>query len=211
MYNPVIYKKNNKNIIDYTLKYPDNLTIYFDLIIESLDTIEKKISNQITKLNRIQKKLFNYVYPNYSLSINKTNYYVSRAYLDGEIDINQIVYVYCFIEKTEIFPIDWDFINILELNKTKLIQYKNLQIPGVYILELQDNKYYIGSSHNIYRRLIQHWSGNGSKWTSLFKPLKLITWIPTDTSELLKIENLITNAYVSKYSILQVRGGSFYI
>lgn len=210
MYPPVHYIKNGKNIIDYSLPFPQNLTIYMDLIIEDMDKIYKKLENNITKINRIQRKLFNHVYPNYSIKNDKTKYYVSRAYLDGEIKENQLVFVYCFTDRTEIFPIDHDFLKQLNKTKNYLKQYSHLQNKsGVYILKLKHNKYYIGSSHNIFRRLVQHWTHCGSKWTCMFQPIDLVTWIITD--DLLHIENLMTKAYVSKYSPLDVRGGNFYI
>lgn len=56
----------------------------------------------------------------------------------------------------------------------------------------------------IYRRLIQHWSKSGSKWTCIFSPVELLSWISTE-------DNLITKTYVSKYGYLNVRGGNFYI
>lgn len=210
MFSPTNYLKNGKRIIDYTLQFPENITIYFDLIQEDMNKIDKKIQDNITKINRIQRIIFSNVYPTYCDKKDNTNYYVSRAYLDGEIQENQLVYVYCFSDRTEIFPIDWNFIEILKQNKTKLQKYKHLlNKSGVYILKLENNKYYIGSSLNIYRRFIQHWSNCGSKWTCLFKPIEIITWIITD--DLLYIENLMTKTYVSKYGCLNVRGGNFYI
>ena len=212
MYNPVYYVRNGKNIIDYSLSFPDNLKIYGDLIIEDMEKIDKKIQNNIIKVNRINRKIFNYIHPTYCEKISKTNYYVSRAYLDGEIQKEQEVYVYCFIDRVEIFPIDWSFIQTLEENKTKLQRYKHLHNKsGVYILKLTNNKYYIGSSLNLYRRLIQHWSQCGSKWTHLYQPMELDTWILTKHEDLLHIENLMTKAYVAKYGSLRVRGGNFYI
>lgn len=209
---PIHYVKNGKNIIDYSLPFPQNITIYFDLIQEDINKIDRKIQENTMKLNRIQRKMFNKIYPTYCYKKDNTNYYVSRAYLDGEINDDQLVYVYCFTERTEIFPIDLKFIEFLKQNKTKLEKYKHLQNKsGVYILKLQDNKYYIGSSLNIYRRFIQHWSNCGSKWTCLFKPIEIISWILTNNDNLLYMENLITKAYVSKYGCLNVRGGNFYI
>lgn len=207
---PIFYVKNNKKIIDYSLKFPENIIIYFDLIQEIFNKVDKKIQDNIIKINRIQRFIFNYKHPSYCDKKDNTNYYISRAYLDGEIQENQVVYVYCFSEKTEIFVIDWKFIEILKENKTKLQKYKHLENKsGVYIIKLQHNKYYIGSSHNIYRRLIQHWSKSGSKWTCIFSPVELISWISTD--DLIIMENLITKIYVSKYGYLNVRGGNFYI
>ncbi len=207
---PIFYIQNNKQIIDYSLSFPKNITIYIDLIQEIMIKLDKKIQENISKINKIQKYIFNNKYPKYCLKKDNTNYYVSRAYLDGEIQKNQLIYV-CYVrENIKILPIDWNLIKILETHKIKLQKYKHLENKqGIYILKLVNNKYYIGSSHNIYRRLIQHWSKCGSKWTSLYQPIVLINWIITDN--LIDMENVITKVYVSTYGFLNVRGGSFYI
>lgn len=41
---------------------------------------------------------------------------------------------------------------------------------SVYILELEDDRVYVGSSTNVERRIAQHLSGNGSAFTRLYKP-----------------------------------------
>ena len=211
---PVVYRKDQKTIVDYSLIFPRNLTIYYDLMIEAFEKIEKQINKNITKINRLNKKIFNYVYPNYCIPANRINYYTSRAYFDDEIKVGQLVYVTYFttLEKLEIIKIDWKFLKHFEEIKTILEKYIFLNNQsGVYVLELQNDKYYIGSSCNIYRRLIQHWSGCGSKWTTLFKPKSLISWIGVQDEDLLHMENTITTEYVKKYSHMNVRGGSFYI
>ena len=42
----------------------------------------------------------------------------------------------------------------------------------IYVLLLEENKYYIGKSNNIDNRLESHFNGNGSAWTKKYKPIK---------------------------------------
>ena len=43
-----------------------------------------------------------------------------------------------------------------------------------YVLECENDKWYIGKSYNVNFRLGQHLSGNGAKWTKLHKPKKIV-------------------------------------
>ncbi len=76
----------------------------------------------------------------------------------------------------------------------------------IYVLELENGKYYIGKTDNIERRYKEHKSGNGSEWTSLYKPKKILR-IHQSTSE--HDENNITKDYMKKYGIENVRGGAY--
>ena len=49
-------------------------------------------------------------------------------------------------------------------------------VPSVlltYILELENNKYYVGVSSNLNIRFGSHWTGQGAKWTRKHKPLRI--------------------------------------
>lgn len=48
----------------------------------------------------------------------------------------------------------------------------------IYVLKLEQDKYYIGKTDNPNIRLENHFSSNGSEWTKLYKPLKIIEIIP---------------------------------
>ena len=68
----------------------------------------------------------------------------------------------------------------------------------LYILELEENKYYIGTSNNINQRLKDHKMGNGSEWTKKYKFVKTIEIIEnSDHFEELKY----TLIYMEKYKI----------
>jgi len=76
----------------------------------------------------------------------------------------------------------------------------------IYALQLEKNKYYIGKTNNPQFRLNNHFNSNGSEWTKLYKPLKVIELKPNcDDYD----EDKITRQYMDKYGINNVRGGSF--
>lgn len=77
---------------------------------------------------------------------------------------------------------------------------------NIYILKLQNDKWYIGKSDNPEKRFLQHKNGSGSAWTSKHKSLELFKVIenvsPFD-------EDKFTKEYMSLYGIDNVRGGSY--
>lgn len=77
---------------------------------------------------------------------------------------------------------------------------------SVYILELEQNKWYIGSSINYKSRVDSHFSGNGSEYTKLYKPIKLHK-VYSNSDEI--DEDNYTLKYMSQYGIDNVRGGTF--
>ena len=44
----------------------------------------------------------------------------------------------------------------------------------IYILELENNKYYVGKTTNTAFRLEQHFNNSGSQWTKKYKPIKIL-------------------------------------
>jgi len=77
----------------------------------------------------------------------------------------------------------------------------------VYVLKLSNNKYYIGKTSDISKRIQQHFSGEfGSKWTRKYKPEKLVKTVNSvdefDEDKWVKI-------YMKKYGIDNVRGGTY--
>jgi len=42
--------------------------------------------------------------------------------------------------------------------------------PCIYVLALENDRYYVGITMNLNQRLAQHWQGQGSLWTKKFKP-----------------------------------------
>ena len=76
----------------------------------------------------------------------------------------------------------------------------------IYILELENTKYYIGKTSNPDIRLGQHFNSFGSEWTKKHKPKKILEIIPNcDNFD----EDKYTLKYMEKYGINNVRGGAF--
>ena len=76
----------------------------------------------------------------------------------------------------------------------------------IYILQLEQGKYYIGKTTNPQFRLEEHFHSNGSAWTQKYKPIKVIELIPNSDDY---DEDKYTRIYMDKYGINNVRGGSF--
>lgn len=79
--------------------------------------------------------------------------------------------------------------------------------PCVYVLKLENDCWYVGITMDLNKRLSQHWSGDGAKWTKLHKPLSVERIIyPADGDT---IENDTTKEYMELYGKDKVRGGSW--
>ena len=77
---------------------------------------------------------------------------------------------------------------------------------NIYILLLEENKYYIGKTTQPEIRLEKHFNSNGSAWTKRYNPIKVIGLIP-DCDDF--DEDKYTLKYMQKYGINNVRGGTF--
>ena len=76
----------------------------------------------------------------------------------------------------------------------------------IYILELENKKYYIGKTSNLDFRVEQHFNSDGSQWTKKYKPKKVLQIIQNcDNFD----EDKYTLKYMEKYGINNVRGGTF--
>jgi len=76
----------------------------------------------------------------------------------------------------------------------------------IYALQLEQGKYYIGKTNNPQFRLDSHYNSNGSAWTKMYKPLRVLELKPNcDVYD----EDKVTRQYMDKYGINNVRGGSF--
>lgn len=75
-----------------------------------------------------------------------------------------------------------------------------------YVLELENGKYYVGTTRNLEARFEEHRIGDGSAWTVKHKPIKIIsTFDVQDGSE----EDRYTLKMMKKYGMDLVRGGSY--
>ena len=75
----------------------------------------------------------------------------------------------------------------------------------IYIIKLENGKYYVGKSNTPSIRILKHFQEKGSEWTKLHKPIKVISKIPGDAFD----EEKYTLIYMEKYGIDNVRGGSY--
>ena len=76
----------------------------------------------------------------------------------------------------------------------------------LYVLQLAEGKYYIGTTNNVYNRFTQHREGTGTAWTKKYPPVDLIEVINgVDNFQ----EDLMTKKYMIQYGIDNVRGGSY--
>lgn len=77
---------------------------------------------------------------------------------------------------------------------------------SIYVLELENNKYYVGKSKTPNIRLQDHLNSTGSSWTSKYKPVKVLKiYNNCDHFD----EDKYTLMYMEKYGVDNVRGGSF--
>lgn len=76
----------------------------------------------------------------------------------------------------------------------------------IYVLQLEQNKFYVGMTNNPSFRINTHFSFDGSEWTKLYKPLQVLELVPNcDEFD----EDKYTLKYMKKYGIDNVRGGAF--
>jgi len=83
---------------------------------------------------------------------------------------------------------------------------------SLYLLELQNNKYYVGQTDNVDFRYRDHVNGEGAKWTKIHKPVKIILSKQIEIKsirESLLYENWMTLHFMEKYEWQNVRGGEF--
>ncbi len=76
----------------------------------------------------------------------------------------------------------------------------------IYVLRLVDDRYYVGRTGNILRRIEEHFTGCGSLYTMTYKPIKVI-----EVTEELKSEDERnkTLEIMSKYGWEKVRGAGW--
>lgn len=79
-------------------------------------------------------------------------------------------------------------------------------MKGVYVLQLESGKLYVGYSDDMEKRIKQHFSGNGSQWTKKHIPTKVLS---RHTNATLKDEQLITKALMGTHGVNNVRGGGY--
>lgn len=83
---------------------------------------------------------------------------------------------------------------------------QNCLNQGVYLLKLENGKFYVGKSFDVQKRFDLHKQGLGSTWTKLHKPIEILFVKPiTGPFE----ETNVTKDMMRQYGIENVRGGPF--
>ena len=80
------------------------------------------------------------------------------------------------------------------------------KMVSIYVLLLENNKFYVGKTKELDFRLEQHFNGKGSTFTQKYKPIKVFN-IFTNCDDF--DEDKYTLKFMSEYGINNVRGGSF--
>lgn len=93
----------------------------------------------------------------------------------------------------------------LKSSKTKPLKTESLKNLKIYVLKLEQNKYYVGKTKNPDFRLQNHIDGVGSIWTKKYKPIEVELLIDGDDFD----EDKYVLKYMKMKGIDNVRGGSF--
>lgn len=97
---------------------------------------------------------------------------------------------------------EYDFRNESNIGKN----VKENEKTTLYVLLLQDQKYYVGRTGNLKRIINEHFNGKGSEWTKVHTPVRIIEVL---NNQEMYDEEKITFKYMEKFGINNVRGGSF--
>ena len=76
----------------------------------------------------------------------------------------------------------------------------------IYILKLEQGKYYVGKSNTPLDRILSHFNGKGSVWTKKYTPIEIHSVLPDmDDYD----EDKYTKIMMDEYGVENVRGGSY--
>lgn len=82
----------------------------------------------------------------------------------------------------------------------------------IYVLELEEGKYYVGQTISVDIRFKEHLIGKGANFTKEYKPIRVVKTYNTKTRNNLKAflyENFITLLFMERYGCRNVKGGQF--
>lgn len=80
---------------------------------------------------------------------------------------------------------------------------------GVYVLECENGRWYVGQSKDLMRRMIQHRFEKRVKWLKKYKPLNIFLVYLCEEKDLWHWEQEFTKAMIWKFGISRVRGGRY--
>jgi GIY-YIG catalytic domain len=84
---------------------------------------------------------------------------------------------------------------------------RNGNMSKLYILRLEREKYYVGTTIHPLKRLEAHQNGTASAWTKRYKPVDLI--LVQETPDPFVEEDMMTIQLMDEYGIENVRGGPY--
>ncbi len=76
----------------------------------------------------------------------------------------------------------------------------------IYVLRLENHKFYVGRTNDLHERISAHLSGNGCEFTKRYKMKKVIEIIESND---IFDEDKVTKKYMARFGIPNVRGGSY--
>ena len=95
----------------------------------------------------------------------------------------------------------------------KMVGVHSSPVMCLYVLKLENEKYYVGISLHVCQRLGAHFNGHGSKFTQKYKPLEVVEIVPmfdcTSYEDAKIPENRKTFELMIKYGWKSVRGGDY--
>lgn len=81
---------------------------------------------------------------------------------------------------------------------------------GIYVLRLEGDNFYVGSSENVERRITSHMNGKGSVWTRLHPPVEVVeTMEVNDPEKQKKFERYRTLHLMMRKGWERVRGAGW--
>jgi hypothetical protein len=76
---------------------------------------------------------------------------------------------------------------------------------AIYVLKLENDKYYVGRSMQVKQRIDKNFNGEGSAWTKKHKPVDIVEIARCKSED----EDVYLLKYMNIYGINNVRGGAF--
>lgn len=125
--------------------------------------------------------------------------------------LSDYYYLLKFLQRNEQYIPKEQFVKEVEDVSSRLfpVFVQNELFEGkeyIYVLRLEDNKFYVGWSEHLMERLKDHFfNNNGSQWTKKYKPLEVMKVYRGNKHN----ENLETLEMMLKHGIENVRGGKW--
>jgi predicted GIY-YIG superfamily endonuclease len=111
--------------------------------------------------------------------------------------------------KLHVFTKIKNIVNNENNDNENIENFMDKKVNYVYVIELYENRYYIGTTKTLLHRLIKHKKSKGSEITTKYKWKKLIDIIRCDNFKPTDVEDKITLEYMNKYTYNNVFGGKW--